>query len=421
MEKIKDNSYLPILMWSAMVSFFMYQFIARSSFPTVLTEEYMKFFGLDAKGVGVLVSCYYFLYTFVQIPIGIIVDKYNVRSVATISIIACATGVLLFIATRNYYLAGFGQMLIGLGASSAFIATIKVVVSWFPENKRAMMVSFAISIGCIGPVIFGPLVAKIVKIFDWRSMMFTFSILGYILAIFIWNIVRDKSECSENKQLEQKSETGTLLNSLKKLFSSTQIWILVIFSFAQYAPLSALADLWGTSYIKKLYKADTAVCSLANNMIYLGMVFGSPFWSYMSSVLNSYKKPMVISILCASITFFLIIFLSNIPLSVMFCLFFILGFSSGAMLAFPLGTALFPKSMSATISGFLNTGSMMSGVILMPLIGFLIDHSWNGIILNEIKVYNIEDFRFGFLAVLISLCIGFIFSLMIKDRSLKNN
>lgn len=414
MKEAKQKSCLPMLMWASMVAFFMYQFIARSSFPTVLTEEYMRFFGLDAKGVGVLVSCYYFLYTFAQIPVGIIVDKYNVRLVATLSIFSCAAGVLLFISTQNYYIAGAGQMLVGLGASSAFIATMKTIVNWFPENKRAMMVSFAVSIGCLGPVVCGPLVAEVVKIFNWRSVMFVFSMLGFALALLVWNIVQDRA--SSDNQEESSLDVSSLFDSIKKVLSSRQIWVLTIFALAQYAPLSALADLWGTSYIKKLYNADTSVCSLANNMIYLGMVVGSPFWSHLALKMSSYKKPIVISMFFAALIFFIVMFVA-VPLPVFFCLFFALGFSSSAMLAFPIGTGLFPHSMSGTISGVINMGSMLSGVILMPLIGYLIDYSWNGIILNGMKVYRIVDFRYGFLAVLISLILGFLVSLLIKDRA----
>lgn len=413
MEGAQQKSYLPMLMWTSMVAFFMYQFIARSSFPTVLTEEYKSFFGLDNTGIGVLVSCYYFLYTFAQIPVGIVVDKYSVRLVATVSIFLCAIGILLFIATHNYYIAGIGQMLVGLGASSAFITTMKTIVNWFPENRRAMMLSFAISIGCLGPVVCGPLVAKVVQFFNWRSVMFAFSIIGFILTILIWNIVRDREDMPHE---EKSKEAIPLFQSLKSILSSPQILILSLFALVQYAPLSALADLWGTSYIKKLYDADPSICSLANNMIYFGMVVGSPIWSQLALKLSSYKKPIVISIFCAALIFSIVVFM-QVPLSVFFFLFFALGFSCSAMLMYPLGTALFPHSMAGTISGVINMGSMLSGVILMPLIGFLIDHSWDGVMYNGVKIYRIVDFRFGFMAVLVSLILGFIFSLMIKDRS----
>ena len=101
-EKINNKAaFPPIVMWIALLVFYIYQFIARSAFPTVLTDQYMKFFNLDAKGVGALASCYYFVYTFAQIPVGILIDKCSIRLIGTLATATCATGVLIFIAIKH--------------------------------------------------------------------------------------------------------------------------------------------------------------------------------------------------------------------------------------------------------------------------------------------------------------------------------
>lgn len=418
MQKLQEQekNISPILMWSIMVIFYMYQFVARSAFPTVLTEEYMKYFCLDAKGIGFLVSCYYFLYTSAQIPAGIVIDKFNIRLIATIAVATCATGVLLFVATTNYYVAAIGQMLVGLGSAASLLFVFKVVVDWFPPEKRPLMISFAISAGCMGPVIFGPSVALIVKTFDWKSVMFTHAIIGYVLAAVVWNVAVDKKQAPAVDSTVDNAKIS-LIDALKKIATSPQAWILALVAMMQYSPLSALADLWGTSYIKKMYDADLAISSLANNMIYFGLAFGGPFFSYLVMVLDSYKKALLISTSCCVISFGLILFIDNISLHGMFAMFFAMGFFSGAMLVFPLGTLLFPKSISATISAFINMGSMISGIILMPLIGYLIDISWDGTIENGAKIYSLIDYRFGFRSVLCFLILAVILTLFIKDRS----
>lgn len=419
MQKVKeqDQGASPLIMWAIMVTFYMYQFVARSAFPTVLTEEYMKYFCLDAKGIGILVSCYYFLYTSAQIPAGIIIDKFSIRLNATIAIATCATGVLLFVSTTNCYIAGIGQMLIGLGSAASLLFVFKVVVDWFPEERRPLMISYAISAGCIGPVVFGPMVALIVKNFDWKIVMITHAIIGYVLAFIVWKIAVDKK--SDPAESSVDNEPIPLIEAFKKVITSPQAWILALVAMSQYAPLSALADLWGTSYIKKMYDADPAISSLANNMIYFGLAFGGPFFSYLVIALNSYKKTLMISTLCCVLAFGLILTLDDITLNGMFAIFFAVGFFSGAMLVFPLGTLLFKKSMSATISAFINMGSMISGIILMPLIGYLIDVSWDGTIENGVKIYSTIDYRFGFRSVFCSLILAFVLVLFIKDRSPK--
>jgi MFS family permease len=404
---------LPYIMWVILLMFFVYQFIARSSFPTVLTEEYMKYFSLDAKGVGALVSCYYLVYTLVQIPVGIIVDRYSIRFVAAVAASLCATGIMIFVATQYYYIAGFGQMLVGLGSAFAFIAVLKTVANWFPPEKKAVFISYTISIGSCGPVIFSPIVAKVVEKFDWRYIMMIFSLLGLVVAAIIWIVVRDKQN---DETTAAPEEHIPLRKAMKIILGSSQIWILSLFIMMQYAPLSALADLWGTSFIKKVYDVEGTLASSANSMMYLGLVFGSPFFAHLAVKMNSYKKPMTIGITSCAAAFAVVQFV-HVPFQAMFVLMFLIGFSSGAMLQYALATAGFPKAMMATVSGFINMSSMVSGVILMPLIGFLLDLSWDGKILDGVKIYSVTDYRVGFVAVLLALLSGVMLSLFVKDKS----
>ena len=401
----------PMAMWMVLLVFYIYQFIARSAFPTVLTDQYMKFFELDAKGVGALASCYYFVYTFAQIPVGILIDKCSIRLVGTLATATCAMGILIFIATPNFYVAGFGQMLVGLGAAFAFISTLKIIVNWFPPEKNAIMTSLTMSFGCMGPVVAGPSVAVIVNHFEWRNVILIFGILGLILAAAVWIIVRDKESMPH-----ESHEEISLIESLKIIITSPQALVLSLFIMMLYAPLSALGDLWGVPFIKRMYLCSAETAALINNMIYIGMVFGCPFFAHLSNIMNSFKKPMIIGTIVCTIAFGVALFCS-VPMWIMFVVFLMVGFGCGAMLSYSLASFLFPSSMNATVNGFINMASMISGVVLQPLIGYVMDLCWNGAMEDGIKVYQVSDFKMGFLAVFGALVLGVLSAFMVKDRA----
>ncbi|GHU16910.1 MFS transporter [Alphaproteobacteria bacterium] len=411
MEKAEKKSYLPLIMWLVLLVFFVYQFSARS-FSPVLTEEYMKFFNLDAKGVGTLIGCYYIAYTFIQIPVGMIIDKFNIRIVATIAILLCAFGVALFVATSNCGFAGAGQMLLGIGSAFSLISLLKVVYIWFPPKERAVLISYTLSIGCCGPVVFGPIVAIVVEKFDWRTVMLVFSAMGFLVAALIWSVVREK----KHEKSTPKKENIPVMKALKIIITSPQMWILSFLVMMQYAPLSSLADLWGVSFIKKAYDLDPAKASFVSNMLYLGVVFGNPFFAHLAVRIDSYKKTMMIGTITGAI-FFSIIQFFYVPISVMFVLLFMVGFSSGATLQYALAPMSFPESLSATVSSFVNMLSMLSGVILMPLIGSLVDWSWNGTMVDGAKIYSVSDYKCGLFALFAFLVIGVVLSCFVKDRS----
>ncbi|MDR2158303.1 MAG: MFS transporter [Holosporaceae bacterium] len=415
-KSISKNSVCPTLMWVAALLFFFYQFIARSSFTTVLNEQLMRHFQIDAAGIGVLASCYYWVYTLMQGGVGVVIDKFGPRITATIAALTFVLGIFLFIATSNCYVAGMGQMLIGFGSSFVFILVLKVITEWFPENEVPVKISYSVAIGSLGPVIGGPAVSYLVKHFYWIDVIKVFALFGLFLAAALWLVLRDKGSSACDAAGEKNI---SIMDSIKMILTSQQFWVLALFSMMQYAPLSALGDLWGVSFIKKAYGADSTVATLINNMLYLGMIVGSPTFAHLALFMNSYKKPMIIGIVFCAICVGLIVFCSQFPIWAAFVLFFFTGFSCGAVLAFPLAIAVFPSSIGATVTSFINMASMVSGVILMPLIGYIIDLSWDGTVENGIKAYSTNDFRIGLTSVFAFSAMGIILSFLIKDKSPK--
>ncbi|MDR0677936.1 MAG: MFS transporter [Holosporaceae bacterium] len=413
MAKLDERSrFLPFAMWWAALLFFFYQFIARSSFPTILTEQFMEYFQINAAGMGVLASCYYWAYTFMQVPSGIIIDKVSVRVIATMAVLASSCGIFLFVSTSNYYVASAGQMLFGFGSSFAFILTLKIITIWFPAKEIPIKTSYTMAIGGLGPFIGGPTVSYLVEKISWLSLIRIFAAFGIFLSLVMWFLVKDKKLSSENQE-----KKIALMDSLKTIVTSEQVWVLALFTTMLYAPLSALGDLWGVSFIKKAYGVDSTMAALVNNMLYIGMVVGSPTFAYMAVFWNSYKKPMILGMSLAAICFGAVISFPQLPIQAIFVLFFLTGFACGAMLSYPLAMIMFPHSMGATVSGFINMASMVSGIILMPLIGYIINLSWDGTIENGVRVYSVNDYRLGLVSVFIFLVIGIFLSLMVKDRS----
>jgi MFS family permease len=187
---------------------------------------------------------------------------------------------------------------------------------------------------------------------------------------------------------------------------------------ALYAPLSSLGDLWGVSFIKVAYGLDSEMAALVNNMLYLGVVLGAPFMAYIATLMCSYKKPMLIGIFCSLITMSLIVYCSAyINTAMLFVLFFLNGVGCSAILTYPLAFPLFPKSIGATVTGFINMMSMVSGIILMPLIGFLIKCVWNGQMQNGVAVYQLSDYVYGLTSVIAFSIFGSIIAFFVKDRS----
>ena len=107
--------------WTLAAVFYFYEFVLRVS-PSVMVPELMTSFGITASAVGVLSAFYLYSYAPMQLPVGVLMDRYGVKKVLSIASIICGLGALLFSAAGDLSVASLGRLLIGAGSSFAFIA-----------------------------------------------------------------------------------------------------------------------------------------------------------------------------------------------------------------------------------------------------------------------------------------------------------
>ena len=88
--------------------------------PTVIARDLMKAFETDAALLGFIASAYFFLYSAVQPPVGILSDTIGPRKVITIFTMISAAGCIIFAMSANAKFAIIGRALIGAGVGGIF-------------------------------------------------------------------------------------------------------------------------------------------------------------------------------------------------------------------------------------------------------------------------------------------------------------
>ena len=401
--------------WLAVALFYFYAFIARSSFVTVLAHDFMQFFKIDAAGLSILTSCYYWVYTFMQIPAGIILDKYSIKTVGSLMGFSTSIGVLLLVLTSNFYLACLSEMLIAFGSSFVFVFALKIISTYFPKHKIAIMTSYTISLGVCGPVVGGPLVSAVSCYVDWRHLVIGYGILGVAFAMLLRYVVLGHAPEPQSSTESSQEEKIPVFTALKKVVASPVLWVLGLYTMALYGPLSALGDLWGVSLVSTLFGIDRIVAAVIGNMLYVGVLVGSPCTTYLAYKMGSYKKVMVLSTISVVLLLGSMVVFPKLPTPIIFAIFFLTGFCCGSMFSYALGLLEFPASMGGCVTSFINMMSMVSGIILMPGFSFFLKLQWNGAMENGVPVYSPDNFRLALLAVVIFCAIGIVTSLLVKD------
>lgn len=413
--KQRSTAYTKWIIWSLAAIFYFYEFVLRVS-PSVMVPELMRSFGITASTVGVISAFYLYAYAPMQIPVGMLMDRFGVKSLLTIASVIVGFGALLFSASHQVATASLGRFLIGGGSSFAFVAMVYITSHWFPIKRRAFLIGAANSVAMLGASAGSGPLTSIISSFGWRTTLFAFGVFGILLALGIFWILN-----TDAKQDKIESQTHELpahpFSKLKTVCKNPQTWVNSIVALCFYMTTTAFGGLWGVTFIQTAYDVSKEVAGYAMSMVFLGWLFGGPIVGHFSDRLGQRKFTIQVSILLTLLSLCPVLYMPSMPIFMVYILMFLVGlFSSAELLNFSLAIELNPLLVKATAAAFTNFMISCGDSLIQPLIGFLLDFGWDGNLFDGIRSYSTNDFTLALSALPISLILAFLLTFLIKEK-----
>lgn len=380
-----------------------------------MTQELMQTFKVDATGLGNLSACYFYAYLLMQIPVGILLDKYSPRYLTTFAIFVCAISTFIFSSTNSLALAAVSRAFIGFGAAFAAVSCMKSATIWFPVNRFALVSGMCMTAAMLGAV-FGQMpLALLVQQFNWRISLQIVAALGFCLGFIYFAIVRDKSR-SQDTQVHEAVKLHPLL-----ILKSKQAWLLSLYSGLAFAPVSVFGGLWGVPFLQQAYHLSTSRAALSVSWIFIGFGIGAPILGWLSDLMGMRKPLMIAGTLLATLTLTRVIYGSNQPVFFIDLYLFLFGLgASGFFISFAMIRECFPILLSATVLGFMNTFDSICEAVSEPIVGLFLDANWSGQIANGVHLFSKQAYYHALLLLPIYLTIAFILLFFIKETHCKS-
>lgn len=399
------------VIWTLAAFFYFYEYVLRVS-PSVMVPELMNAFHVDATTLGLLTSFYFYAYAPMQLPVGLLIDRFGAKRLLTFASIVCGFGAILFGISSYFLQASLGRLLLGFGSSFGFVSMVYVCSHWFPKSKRALLVGLANSIGMLGAFCGqGPLGIAL-HVVNWRVALMVLGIIGFFLAFLIYFIVEKETL----HELSHKKITKTLLAGLKSICKNRHAWINALMALLVYVTTSAVADLWGVPFLQAAYHVNKQTAAFAISMIFIGWLVGGPVIGWLSDTLKKRKSVIIFSIIFTLISLSSVIYLVHIPFPVVYVLLFCVGFfSSGELLNFTLATELTAPHIKGSAIAFTNCIVSFGSGFIQPIVGMILDLSWNGVKDHGINIYSTHAYQWAFLILPIFLCIALALSYFLKE------
>lgn len=378
--------------------------------PGLITDQIMVEFNVTATTIGLLASIQFFVYTGLQIPMGILADRYGPNFFLIVGSILTGIGTIIYSLGTNEVILFFSRVLTGIGDATIWVNMVLILGQWFSAKEFTRLIGVAALTGSLGFLMATVPFSFLVDLLGWRMSFFSAGLLLCICGILLYFVLIKKPKQTLFLKNEEHREKTYVL--LRRIFSTRQAWALFLCHFGIVGTYVGFISSWGVPYGMNVLNMSRHDASQLMMIGLIGALIGAPLSGWISSRLGEIKRPYVLvhTILLMTWTVFLL-YKGSPPSFMVTILFFTIGLMYGAnALTFATVRQTFPLQESGIVSGFANTGGFLSAVLLPSIFGKVLDH------FQSISGNMIDGYFYGFITPVIFSIIGLIGVLLIKEE-----
>lgn len=408
-------------MWILASLFYFYDYLLQVS-PGAMKPELYEAFALDAIHFGAISAFFHYAYGIMQIPAGMLLDKFGPRRILTLACALSAFGCFLFGIADAAWQAKFSRILMGLGASCALMGCFKIASIWFPPQRFAFITGVTITVGFLGAVLGLSTVAEMIKRVSWRDGVLILSAIGFMGMCALYAVIRDHRPASKT-QPRNKIHTLTtreLWKGLKTVCRNKTSWYASVYSGLMFCPTLVFA-LWGVPFLVEAHGYDRLTAGKVTSLIYIGWVFGAPFFGWISDRMGKRLPPMYYASFLTLATCLGLIYLQQVPHWLIGTLLCLLGFfSSGFILSFVVVRDINPILIAGTALGFINTLNTLVGALFQQIVGSLLEWNTEHVLINEHgeRIFSLVEYQNALLSLVVALVVALLLLTKVKETGI---
>jgi MFS family permease len=392
--------------------FYCYEFLLRILPGTLQSELSLAFGHISATAFGQLAALYYFAYSPMQLPVGMLIDRFGPRRLLSFACLCCTIGSYLFMRFDSLWIAGMGRLLVGFGSSFGFVGGLMLMVHWLPRRYFSLATGLMTALGMCGLMYGGIKITALATVLPLPQVLMLTVFMGAILTLLIFFVVRD----APGETHIQQQTLRVFFSQVWRVLISREVWLIGIVGASLYTSLSVFGELWGKSYLEQAHNLTKIQAAKGVSAMFLGWAVGAPLGGYLSDRTGRRAAFLIGGAFFALLCISAILYFSHLPYAILMILLFLYGVFSGTeIIAFVMAKETSGAELSGTVFAVINMIVTLGGVIFQPLVGYLLDFYSNKAMLTGAVVYTASDYQRALLVLPLSLIAVIVIGFFLKD------
>ncbi len=337
--------------------------------PATIATDLAAAFQTSAATLGVLAATYFWIYTAMQLPCGVLADTVGPKRLLIVGGLVAGIGAGAFALAPSFAVAAIGRTLVGLGTSVAFVATLKLTATWFDERRFATLTGFTVLAGNLASAAAGAPFAWLLAVLSWREVMGLLAAASVAVALAAAFVVSDRPV-----RAQTPAERGVWRHGLAAVVRNRANWPIFMANFFMGGSFFALAGLWGVPYLMEVHGRTRLEAANHPSLMLGAFAFAALAIGTLSDRLARRRALFVAGAAGFAAALAPLAFGWKPGLAASYALFAAMGAcAAGFTMSWASAKELNPRRYAGIATSFVNLAIFLGPAMQQPLVGWVLD------------------------------------------------
>jgi MFS family permease len=357
---------------------FMQTHVHRVGFAPLI-PDFISDLGITYAAAGTVMTAYFWTYTAVQVPVGLLADRLGPRRVMLAFMAVLLVGIVAFALSRTYVQSLLARCVVGLGTAAVWLPGLRLIQEWFPRGERGRTTGLFSAGGGVGGTTALLLIPVLAEAFGWRwgyALLLVPALITLALVFFVIGPAGDEAAEQAGPGAVAGAPAGGAWAVLGRVLAAPAIWpfnLSVLFSYGAYISLVT----WLPTFLVKDEGLTRSMAGLVTGLMTAGTIVSWPLAGLISDRVGRRKPVYLFSqgmsgLVCLAFAFLVPGTGAHGAALVVLASGLLLG---GMVTPFVMVTELFPEELVGAASGVVNTFCFIGGLLIPVGLGWVLDLS----------------------------------------------
>ena len=230
----------------------------------VISPELTRDLTLAPGALGLLTGAYFVTFALVQLPAGMLLDRYGPRRVEPVLLALAGAGALLFALAEGVAGLVLARALIGAGVAVCLMAPLKAIATWSSREQHASLAGWIMTAGGAGALAATTPTELALGYMHWRTLFVGLALLTFAVAVWIWMRVPDAPMYDAARGFKAQWA------GVRSVFAHPRFWWIAPLGSIATGAFFAMQGLWSVPWLLEVNGYDRAVA--ARHLLVMGVV-----------------------------------------------------------------------------------------------------------------------------------------------------